>query len=77
MRSGNFFGSQMGTDGRRSDRRRWAVAGLGISLGLLLVGVAILQRWQVERANELFRQRMVLNEYCFEHACNVNPYAEF
>jgi hypothetical protein len=44
--------------------------------------VTMQRRWQVERANDLFRRRTVLDEYCFDHAmnsgaCNGKPYAEF
>jgi hypothetical protein len=86
MRSGSF-GSQMGTDpiadvrGRRSEWRSWAVVCLGIGLVLLVTGVTMQERRQVERANDLFRQRLVVDEYCFDHAmnsaaCNEKPYAE-
>jgi len=81
MRSGSFFGSQMGTDGRRSETLLWVVVGLGIGLVLLVSG-GTMQWWRsVERAAELFRRRTVLDEYCFDHAmnsaaCSGKPYAE-
>jgi len=75
-------GSQMGTDGRRSEARRRVVVCLGISLVLLVIGVTMQQRRQVERANDLFRRRAVLNEYRFDRGkasgkVHESPYAEF
>ena len=80
MRSGRIVGSQMGTD--RRERATIIVCGLGIALVLLVMGGTTRQRRQVERAEELFRQRTVVDEYCFDHtmsfvACTGNPYAEF
>ena len=63
MRSGSFFGSQMGTDGRRSERRRWAVVGLAIGLVLLVRGVTMQHR---SVAQDGFELRTVVNEYCFD-----------
>ncbi len=55
-----------------------------LGLVLLVTGVMIVvipQRRSVERVNELFGRRAVLDEYCFDHAmnsagCDGNPYAE-
>ncbi len=54
---------------------------LFLGLVLLVIGVAMQERWSVERADELFRRRAVFDEYCFDHAmsseaCTGNPYAE-
>jgi hypothetical protein len=80
MRSGRIFGSQMKTDGRRSETI--VVCCLGIALVLLVTGVTMQQRRRVERTNDLFRRRAVPNEHRFDRetasgTVHESPYAEF
>jgi len=92
MRSGNERGSGGGSRGEKKGRSLicWraraksgsvplfrVVVGLGIGLVLLVTGVTMQER----RAQELFRRRVVFDEYCFDHSMSSgawqgNPYAE-